>query len=77
MRLKNLERFYFEDLEQDSLASLDVKVAAAWLMIHCSANSSAFSGSEIVVERSCTIVAVFNDAIFCWNGFFKRLISMG
>ena len=50
MRLKNLERFYFEDLEQDSLASLDVKVAAAWLVIHSSTDSSACSGTEVVIE---------------------------
>ena len=40
----------YHDLKEDTLASFDVKVAAACLMVHCSANSSAFSGSKIVVK---------------------------
>ena len=42
--------FFSSDLKEDSLASFDVKIAAACLMIHCSAYSPACSGSEIVVE---------------------------
>ena len=49
-------------------------------MIHCSANSSASSGSKIEVERSGTIVTVFNNAIFGWDWFgiwFKSVSSSG
>ena len=60
----------YHDLKEDTLASFDVKVAAACLMVHCSANSSACSGSKIVVEWSGTIVTVFYNAVFGWDCFF-------
>ena len=46
----------FCDLEKDSLASFDVKIAAACLVVHCGAYSSACSGSELEIEWSGTIV---------------------
>ena len=67
----------FCDLEKDSLASFDVKVAAACLVVHCGAYSSACSGSEIEVEWSGTVVAVFDNAVFGWDWFFHWYIIIG
>ena len=67
----------FCDLEKDSLASFDVKIAAACLVVHCGAYSSACSGSEIEVEWSGTVVAVFDNAVFGWDWFFHWYIIIG
>ena len=64
----------FCDLEKDSLASFDVKIAAAWLVVHCGAYSSACSGSEIEVEWSGAVVAVFDNAVFGWDWLFHWYI---
>ena len=72
-----LQFFRLYDLKEYSLASFDVKIAAACLMIHCSAYSPACSGSEIVVEWSGTVVAVFDNAVSSWDWFSQRLICIG
>ena len=61
-------------LKKNSFTSFDIKIAAAYLLIHFGANSSACSGSEVVIERPCTIMAVFNNAVFEWNWFFQLSI---
>ena len=58
-------------LKKNSFTSFDIKIAAAYLLIHFGANSSACSCSEVVIERPCTIMAVFNNAVFEWNWFFQ------
>ena len=59
-----------------SFASFDVEIAAASLMIHCSAYSSASSGSKIEIEWSCTIVAVFNYAVLRWDSVLNWSINI-
>ena len=59
-----------------SFASFDVEIAAASLMVHCSAYSSASSGSKIEIEWSCAIVAVFNYAVLSWDSVLNWSINI-
>ena len=63
-------------LKKNSFASFDVKVTAAFLMIHRGAYSSACSCSKVVIEWSGTVVTVFNNAVFDWDWGLPWLICI-
>ena len=60
--------------EKGPFSSLDIKVTAASLVIHCGADPSTDFGSKVEVKHSIAVMAVFNNAIFYWDFSFQWFV---